>query len=209
MAVALLHSFAFSAAKQAFSEVAAKDPSCAMAHWGIALTYWGNPFAGLKPVHLLAEGQKAIERGQALTGASPRERDYIAAVDWRAAEKAAAEGRGQMVDGMRVLNPREVPGIVYLMPCGKSPHGVDVSPDGKWIIGSGKLQGVTTVFNFEKIQTAIRNRDFTGDEDGIPVWLETTDPVNPPIYERFGFTYCGPFGDYVDDPNSLFMTKEL
>jgi GNAT superfamily N-acetyltransferase len=25
------------------------------------------------------------------------------------------------------------------------------------------------------------------DEDGLPVWLETTDPVNPPIYERFGF----------------------
>jgi nitrous-oxide reductase len=55
------------------------------------------------------------------------------------------------------------------MPCGKSPHGVDVSPDGKYIIGSGKLQGVTTAFNFEKVQTAIRNKDFAGDEDGIPV----------------------------------------
>ncbi len=55
------------------------------------------------------------------------------------------------------------------MPCGKSPHGVDVAPNGKWIVGSGKLQGVTTVFNFEKIQTAIRNKDFTGEEDGIPV----------------------------------------
>jgi GNAT superfamily N-acetyltransferase len=26
------------------------------------------------------------------------------------------------------------------------------------------------------------------DEDGAAAWLETTDPVNPPIYERFGFT---------------------
>ena len=26
------------------------------------------------------------------------------------------------------------------------------------------------------------------DEDGAAVWLETTDPVNPPIYERFGFS---------------------
>jgi GNAT superfamily N-acetyltransferase len=25
------------------------------------------------------------------------------------------------------------------------------------------------------------------DEDGVAAWLETTDPVNPPIYERFGF----------------------
>jgi nitrous-oxide reductase len=55
------------------------------------------------------------------------------------------------------------------MPCGKSPHGVDVSPDGKYIIGSGKLQGVTTAFNFEKMQTAIRAKNFAGNEDGIPI----------------------------------------
>jgi nitrous-oxide reductase len=101
--------------------------------------------------------------------ASQRDRDYIAAVDWRAAEKAVADGKFDTIDGVKVIDPKKVPGIVYLMPCGKSPHGVDVSPDGKWIIGSGKLQGVTTAFNFEKIQTAIRNKDFTGDEDGIPV----------------------------------------
>jgi nitrous-oxide reductase len=101
--------------------------------------------------------------------ASQRDRDYIVAMDWRAAERAAAEGKGQMIDGVRIINPKDVPGLVYFMPCGKSPHGVDVSPDGKWIVGSGKLQGVTTVFNFEKIQTAIRNRDFTGEEEGIPI----------------------------------------
>ena len=29
------------------------------------------------------------------------------------------------------------------------------------------------------------------------------------LYESFGFTYCGPFGDYKPDPNSAFMTMEL
>jgi len=29
------------------------------------------------------------------------------------------------------------------------------------------------------------------------------------LYESFGFTYCGPFGDYRPDPNSAFMTMEL
>ncbi len=29
------------------------------------------------------------------------------------------------------------------------------------------------------------------------------------LYESFGFTLCGPFGEYRDDPNSVFMTKEL
>jgi nitrous-oxide reductase len=98
-----------------------------------------------------------------------RDRDYIAAVNWREAEKAAAAGQGDMIGGVKVIDPKKVPGLVYLLPCGKSPHGVDVAPNGRWIVGSGKLQGVTTVFNFEKIQTAIRNKDFTGDEDGIPV----------------------------------------
>lgn len=29
------------------------------------------------------------------------------------------------------------------------------------------------------------------------------------LYEKFGFTYCEPFGDYTLDPNSLFMTRTL
>jgi len=101
--------------------------------------------------------------------ASQRDRDYIAAVDWRMAEKLAAEGKGQVIGGVKVLDPKEFPGLVFLMPCGKSPHGVDVSPDGKYVIGSGKLAGITTAFNWEKVQTAMRNKDFAGDEDGIPV----------------------------------------
>ncbi len=29
------------------------------------------------------------------------------------------------------------------------------------------------------------------------------------LYASFGFTYCGPFGDYIEDPNSVFMTLRL
>jgi putative acetyltransferase len=43
--------------------------------------------------------------------------------------------------------------------------------------------------------------------------LETGSPsVFEParrLYERFGFRACGPFGDYVEDPYSVFMTREL
>ena len=77
--VALLHSFSFSDAKKAFDDVAAKDPSCAMAHWGASLAHWGNPFAGLRSPKALAEGHAAIERARAAGKPSPRERDYIAA----------------------------------------------------------------------------------------------------------------------------------
>jgi nitrous-oxide reductase len=133
-----------------------------------------------------------------------KDRDYIAAVDWRAADKAIAAGQGDMIGGVRVLDPKKVPGIVYLLPCGKSPHGVDVSPDGRWIVGSGKLQGVTTVFNFEKVQTAIRNKDFNGEEDGIPVltYESIKDAEVPvglgPLHTQFGtddFAYTSLFVD--------------
>jgi nitrous-oxide reductase len=136
--------------------------------------------------------------------ASQRDRDYIAAVDWRLAEKASAEGKGKMIGGVKVLDPRDVPGMVFLIPCGKSPHGVDVSPDGKYIVGSGKLAGITTVFNFEKIQTAIRNKDFTGDEDGIPVlkYESIKDAEVPvglgPLHTQFGpdgYAYTSLFVD--------------
>jgi nitrous-oxide reductase len=136
--------------------------------------------------------------------ASQRDRDYIAAVDWRAAEKAIAEGKGDTIGGIKVLDPKKVAGIMFLLPCGKSPHGVDVSPDGKYIVGSGKLQGVTTVFNFEKVQTAIRNKNFTGDEDGIPVlkYEDIKDAEVPvglgPLHTQFGpdgFAYTSLFVD--------------
>ena len=98
-----------------------------------------------------------------------RDRDYVAAVNWKVAEQAIANGKYKMIDGVKVIDPKDTPGVVYFMPCSKSPHGVDVSPDGKYIVGSGKLQSITTVFDFEKIQTAIQQKNFTGDEDGIPV----------------------------------------
>ena len=45
-AVALTHSFWFPEARAAFQNVLKTDPNCAIAYWGIALTHWGNPFAG-------------------------------------------------------------------------------------------------------------------------------------------------------------------
>ena len=78
-AVALLHSFWFAQAIAAFDAVAAKDPSCAMAHWGVALSRWGNPFAGLRSPQQIELGRAAIQRARATGTPTPRERAYIAA----------------------------------------------------------------------------------------------------------------------------------
>ena len=78
-AVALLHSFWFAQAIAGFEGVAAKDPGCAMAHWGVAVSRWGNPFAGLRTPQQLELGRAAIQRAQATGKPTPRERAYIAA----------------------------------------------------------------------------------------------------------------------------------
>ena len=78
-AVALLHSFEFRDALATFTTVLEKDPSCAIAYWGVALCQWGNPFAGIKAGPLLERGAAAAQQGLALANATPRERAYVAA----------------------------------------------------------------------------------------------------------------------------------
>ena len=89
-AAAMLHSFWFDAAHKAFDTIAAKDPACGMAHWGVAMTLWGNPFVRQPiPAERQRAGLAAVERAVALASqASHREQMYIdaAAALWRGAD---------------------------------------------------------------------------------------------------------------------------
>jgi tetratricopeptide (TPR) repeat protein len=78
-AVALLHSFAYSAAEKAFSDVAAADPSCAMAHWGIAMSYYHQLWSPPGPGEL-NKGQTQVEQAGRLHVRTARERQFIAAI---------------------------------------------------------------------------------------------------------------------------------
>jgi hypothetical protein len=79
LAVALLHSFWFTQAIDNFEQVAAEDPSCAIAHWGVALSQWGNPFAGLRAGSQVERGAAAIQKALQTPAKTPRERAYIEA----------------------------------------------------------------------------------------------------------------------------------
>ncbi len=78
--VALLHSFAYADARNAFQAVAAQDERCAIAHWGIAMTYfrqlWDPPILP----ETVSTAQKEIERAQQLSTNSERERSFIKAL---------------------------------------------------------------------------------------------------------------------------------
>ena len=80
-AIAMLHSFWYSAAEPAFRDILLKDPACGVATWGIAAILMNNPLAGVGAGPREAErAQAAIEQGRRVGAGSQRERDYIEAV---------------------------------------------------------------------------------------------------------------------------------
>jgi nitrous-oxide reductase len=123
--------------------------------------------------------------------ASQNEMDYIAMVDWRAAQKAVDAGKAKTIGGAPVLDPKDNPGVVYLFPVPKSPHGVDVDPSGQYICASGKLQAEVSVYSFQKLIASIEAKKFNGDQAGIPVLkyedvLEAKVPVGlGPLHTQF------------------------
>jgi nitrous-oxide reductase len=122
--------------------------------------------------------------------ASQNDKDFIAAVNWKKAEEAIKAGiykempatyyhnyidhetriaKSEVHKKVKVLDPKDVPGLIYFLPTPKSPHGVDVDPSGEYIVGGGKLATVIPVHSFSKMLKAIENEEFEKVIDGIPV----------------------------------------
>jgi hypothetical protein len=78
-AVAMLHSFWYEKANDTFAAVAEKDPTCGMAYWGIAMTYYHQIWQAPGPADLKA-GTASMEKAKAAGAKTQRERDYIAAI---------------------------------------------------------------------------------------------------------------------------------
>jgi len=106
-------------------------------------------------------------------GTAANDMDYLHVINWeRAAEVAQNPENTRTVQG-RTLIPIDVAveeGLLYFVPEPKSPHGVDVTPDGTMLVVSGKLDPHATVYSWEKIQQAIADENFSGtDPYGVPI----------------------------------------
>ena len=122
--------------------------------------------------------------------ASQNDKDFIAAINWKKAEEYIKAGKfttmktnyahnvydehthtatSTMKKEVRILNPAELPGLVYFLPTPKSPHGCDVDPSGEYIVGNGKLSANITVHSFDKMIKAIENKSFDGEAYNIPI----------------------------------------
>src|SRR5689334_12544503 len=78
-AVAVLHSFFYEESERQFTSIASRDPRCAMAWWGIAMSLW-HPLWEPPDSTSLARGWAAIQHADSLGSGSDRERAYIAAL---------------------------------------------------------------------------------------------------------------------------------
>jgi tetratricopeptide (TPR) repeat protein len=118
-AVALLHSFAYAAAREAFEGVVAKDPKCAMGHWGVAMVIFHPVWTPALPADTFARGQAEARTAARLASASsPRERAYIQALgqlyqggDIKPAQRTLAYE--QAMAGVAHDNPKDVEAQVF------------------------------------------------------------------------------------------------
>jgi hypothetical protein len=80
-AVALLHNFFYPETVKAFHAIIKEDPDCAIAYWGLAMSELPNPLVPPFPPANLKAGSEAIQQGKAAKTQTPREAEYLAAIE--------------------------------------------------------------------------------------------------------------------------------
>ncbi len=130
---------------------------------------WGftNSFCSERYVGGIETGRPPFE-----AGCSQKDTDFLHITNWKKAAELVAAGKVTKVNGSYMIPMAQAikEELLYLVPEPKSPHGVDVSPDGTHLIVSGKLDSHTWVYSWEKIQKAMAAKKFEGkDPYGIPI----------------------------------------
>lgn len=104
-------------------------------------------------------------------GASQNDMDYMHVFNLDKAVEVAAAGKTMDIKGFPVisLDTAIEEELLYFIPEPKSPHGVDVTPDGKYMVVSGKLDPHVTIYSFAKIQETIAAGNFEHDVYNVPI----------------------------------------
>lgn len=106
-------------------------------------------------------------------GMSRNDTDFLHVYNWKKLEEVAKDPKNVKIYNGHKVVPMDVAvkhEALFLIPEPKSPHGVDVSPDGRYLIVCGKLDTHASVYDFRKIKELIKNKDYVGkDPYGIPI----------------------------------------
>jgi nitrous-oxide reductase len=115
----------------------------------------------------ILEGQPPLE-----SGSSQNDMDYMHIINWKQAAEVAKGPKAKKITGMTVI-PLEVAieeGLLHFVGEPKSPHGLDLTPDGEDIVVGGKLDTHATVYNFKKMKALIDAKKYAGkDPYGVPI----------------------------------------
>jgi hypothetical protein len=96
--MALLHSFEFGPAIESFNAALKADPSCGIAHWGIAMSRWTNPFSiAARTPQQVQSGLDAIVKAREVGAKSAREKAYIEAAAKLFSDSATLDQRARIV----------------------------------------------------------------------------------------------------------------
>ncbi|MCC6455003.1 MAG: Sec-dependent nitrous-oxide reductase [Caldilineaceae bacterium] len=160
-------------------------------------------------------------------GVSQRDMDYLHIFNWKKAAEVYKAGKTEEINGMPVISIETsvAEGLLYFAPEPKSPHGVDVTPDGKYMVVAGKLDPQVTIYAIDKIEAAIAAKQWELDPFGIPIL--DFDAVKHaqvelglgPLHTQFdnkGFAYTSLFLDSAvakwtvggDDPASWQLVEK-
>ena len=106
-------------------------------------------------------------------GMSRNDTDFLHVYNWKKLAKLAkSKANYKMVNGMKIISIKTAVknNAIFLIPEPKSPHGVDVSPDGEYITVCGKLDTHASVYKWSKIKKLIKAKKYIGkDPYGIPI----------------------------------------
>ncbi len=160
-----------------------------------------------------AEGNPPME-----SGFSQNDMDYLHVVNWKKAEELVAAGKTKTIKGMKVLSLEvaAAEGVLHFVPEPKSPHGVDVTPDGEDIVVGGKLDTHGTVYSFSKMKALIDAKKYDGkDPFGVPL-LSFKDSIRGQVdlglgplhtqYDDKGFAYTSLF---LESATAKWSVKDL
>jgi nitrous-oxide reductase len=143
-------------------------------------------------------------------GASQNDMDYMHVINWERAAELAAAGRTQRARGQNVitLETAVAEGILFSVPEPKSPHGADVTPDGQFIVVSGKLDPHVTVYSWEKIKAAIDAGTFSGtDSYGVQI-LDFNSVIEGQLEVGLGPLHTQ-FDDQGNGYTSIFLDTKV
>ncbi|HXN96317.1 MAG TPA: hypothetical protein VN879_17555, partial [Candidatus Acidoferrales bacterium] len=116
---ALLHSFTYEESAEAFRDAAARDPRCAMAHWGLAMTEYHELWEPYPEPAELQRGSAEIQKARELKPGTPREKDYIEALGvfydgWeRRSHASRAIAYRDAMHGVQERNPKDQEAAIF------------------------------------------------------------------------------------------------